>query len=70
MTCIHVSNIALKVTDTDLKELFEKYGQVENVKICMEPKTYLMTFKNKVKEKYPEVLDSSILILLMMLMLL
>lgn len=46
MTCIHVSNIALKVTDTDLKELFEKYGQVENVKICMEPKTYPITFKN------------------------
>ena len=40
MTCIHVSNIASKVTDTDLKELFEKYGALDYVKICMEPKTY------------------------------
>jgi RNA recognition motif-containing protein len=39
MTCLHVSNLSSKVTETELRELFEKYGSLDYVKICMEPRT-------------------------------
>jgi RNA recognition motif-containing protein len=36
---IYVSNIAFKATDSELKELFEKYGEVSSAKIVMDKLT-------------------------------
>ena len=33
---IYVANIAFKATDSDLKELFEEYGEVTSAKIIMD----------------------------------
>ncbi|CAD8184190.1 unnamed protein product [Paramecium pentaurelia] len=37
--CLHVSNLSKRVTDAELKEIFEKYGQIEYATVCMEPRS-------------------------------
>ncbi|CAD8109816.1 unnamed protein product [Paramecium sonneborni] len=37
--CLHVSNLSKRVTDAELKETFEKYGQIEYATVCMEPRS-------------------------------
>ncbi|CAD8169380.1 unnamed protein product [Paramecium octaurelia] len=37
--CLHVSNLSKRVTDAELKETFEKYGQIEYASVCMEPRS-------------------------------
>ncbi|CAD8090496.1 unnamed protein product [Paramecium primaurelia] len=37
--CLHVSNLSKRVTDAELKEAFEKFGQIEYATVCMEPRS-------------------------------
>ena len=39
MTCLHISNLSSKVIESDLKELFDKFGKLDYIKVCMEPRT-------------------------------
>lgn len=36
---LHVDNVSSRVTKSDLKKLFEEYGQVARVKLVIDPKT-------------------------------
>ena len=36
---IYISNLSYEVTDGDLKELFEEYGEVSSAKVIMDRET-------------------------------